>query len=128
MKQKTPKKLFLCLLKTRHGEEGWEDIAKGIHKEHTSYMTDLWQKGIFWAGGPKADGKTGIEIYAVDSIEEAIKAQRNAPFYIKGFLYEDTYLEWHPVHWPPPCPDIDPSSGRRLITNNTHLAADLRYV
>jgi len=97
-------------LKARYGEE---DLYKGPEGEHARYMTDLWQRGIFWAGGPTADGKTGIEIYAVDTLEEAIKAQRNAPAYVHGYLYEDTYFEWHPRHWPPPCPDIYPSSGRK---------------
>ncbi len=75
-------------------------------------MTDLWQRGIFWAGGPTL-GETSIEIYAVDSIEEAIEAQRNAPLCRKGFLHDEEYLEWRPVHWPPPRQDIDPSSGKR---------------
>jgi uncharacterized protein YciI len=114
MKKKTPKNLFICLLKTRNGDASWEEISRNAQEEHTSYMTDLWQKGIFWAGGPSADRKTGIEIYSVDSLEEAMKAQRNAPKYIKGFLYEDKYLEWNPVHWPFPISGIDPSSGRRL--------------
>jgi uncharacterized protein YciI len=113
MKQKTPKKLFVCLLKTRHGEEGWGDVSKSVQVEHTHYMTDLWQRGIFWAGGPCAKGQPSIEIYSVDTVEEAMKAQRNAPLYLKGFLYGEEYLEWNPVHWPPPCPDIDPDSGKR---------------
>ena len=67
-------------------------------------MANLWERNIFWAGGPLVDGKTAIEIYSVDSVEEAMKAQRNAPLYIKGYLYEDKYLEWQPKHWPPPNP------------------------
>ncbi len=116
MKQKTPKKLFICILKNRRGDTYYEGIAKGIWEsgEHERYMTDLWQRGIFWAGGP-TDSTTSIEIYSVDSVEEAKKAQRNAPLYVKGVLYEDKYLEWHPMHWPPPPgPDINPSSGKRL--------------
>jgi uncharacterized protein YciI len=116
MERVSPKILFVCLLKTRHGDAYYEEIKKslGESKEHARYMTDLWQRGIFWAGGPTADPKTSIEIYSVDSLEEAIEAQRNAPLYAKGYLYEDTYLEWHPAHWPPPTPGINPSTGKKL--------------
>lgn len=113
MKQKSPQKLFVCLLKNSHGDE---EIKKGIPdtSKHGQYMTDLWQKGTFWAGGP-ADAQTAIQIYSVDSLDEAIKAQRNAPMYVNGILYEDKYLEWTPVHWPPPpAADIDPSTGKRI--------------
>ena len=91
MKQKSPKKLFVCLLKNRHSVE---DIKNGIIdiRNQGRYMTDLWQKGIFWAGGP-AVGQTAIQIYSVDSLDDAVKAQRNAPMYIEGSLYEDKYLE-----------------------------------
>ena len=56
----------------------------------------LWQRGILWAGGPSSYPSAGIEIYSVDSIEEAIKAQRSAPLYVKGVIFDDTYYEWHP--------------------------------
>jgi uncharacterized protein YciI len=101
MKPKNPEKLFLCLLKTKP-VKGPEDMLKAIREKHARYMGDLWQKGIFWAGGPTADGSIAIEIYSVDTVEEAQKAQRNAPLYVNGFLYEDKYFEWHPKHWPPP--------------------------
>jgi uncharacterized protein YciI len=107
-----PHKLFVCLLKSRHDEKGWNEISASVQEAHTRYMIDLWQRGIFWAGGPTAE-KTSIEIFAVDSVDEAIKAQRNAPLYLKGYLHDEKYLEWHPSHWPPLCPDIDPSSGKR---------------
>jgi hypothetical protein len=113
MEKKAPDKLFLCLLNTRVGEKDWESIAEGVHAEHARYMADLWQRGIFWAGGPQADGKIAIEIYSVESVEEAARAQRNAPLYIKGYLYEDTYMEWHPRHWPPAYPDISPLTGKK---------------
>jgi uncharacterized protein YciI len=109
MKKRTPDKLFVCLLKS---EDGWDETLASVGKEHSRYMTDLWQRGIFWAGGPTAE-KISIEIYAVDSIEEAMKAQRNAPLYLKGYLHDDKYLEWCPSHWPPLHPDIDPNSGKR---------------
>jgi hypothetical protein len=111
--KKIPNKLYVCLLKTRSKVEGWEGSIDELKKEQAVYMTDLWYKGIFWAGGPSAGGKPSIEIYSVNTIEEAQKAQRNAPLYTKGFLFADEYLEWTPKHWPPPTPDIDPSSGVR---------------
>ena len=100
MKQTSPEKLFVCLLKMRHDEDA-EGIIVTISEEHGRYMADLWQKGIFWAGGPSADSTIAIEIYAVDSVEDAIKAQRNAPLYVKGVLYGDKYFEWRPKHLPP---------------------------
>ena len=100
MKQTSPEKLFVCLLKVRN-DEGAERIGKAIGEEHGRYMADLWQRGIFWAGGPSADPTIGMEIYAVDSVEEAKKAMRNAPLYVKGVLYEDKYFEWRPKMWPP---------------------------
>ncbi len=112
MKKNSPFKLIVCILKARHGEKAFESIHDRFAEEHSRYMSDLWQKGIFWAGGPLADGKTALEIYAVGTIEEAKKAQRNAPHYISGYLYDDTYTEWTPRHLPPPTPGIDPASGK----------------
>jgi uncharacterized protein YciI len=109
MMKKAPKKLFICHVKTN--KEKKEAIAR-VHEEHNRYMTDLWRRGIFWAGGP-TDAKYSIQIYAVDSLEEAMQAQRNAPYYRVGFEYGDEYVEWRPVHWPPLRPDIDPDSGKR---------------
>lgn len=100
MKRANPKKLFVCLVKERHDKVS-EDIFKTTSEEHRLYMTDLWQRGILWAGGPLAYPTAGIEIYAVDTIEEAIKAQRKAPLYVKGALYDDTYFEWRPKLLPP---------------------------
>jgi hypothetical protein len=41
MKRKTPNKLFVGLLKTKLGEEGWGDVSKSVQVEHTRYMIDL---------------------------------------------------------------------------------------
>ena len=113
MDNSAPRRLIVCLLKTRCNEREYEDIHRGAIEDHARYMSDLWRKGIFWAGGPLDDGQTAMEIYAVDSVQEAMEAQQNAPQYINGYLYEDTYHEWNPRHWPPACPDIDPASGKR---------------
>jgi uncharacterized protein YciI len=88
-------KLFVCLVKERH-DKAAEDIFRATSEEHRRYMQDLWQRGILWAGGPSTCPTAGIEIYAVDSVEEAMKAQRNSPLYVKGALYDDFYYEWHP--------------------------------
>ena len=114
MEKRIPKKLIVCLLKNKRGEEGWSEITAGVQKEHTKYMTDLWQKGIFWAGGPTKEN-ISIEIYAVDTVEEAMEAQRNAPLYKTGFQYEEEYLEWTPAHWPPLRPGLDPKSGKLYV-------------
>lgn len=107
---KAPNKLFICLLKS---EGGWDESLTNAGKEHSCYMTELWKRGIFWAGGPTAEN-ISIEIYSVDTVEEAMKAQRAGPLYLKGYLHDDKYLEWNPVHWPPQHPGIDPDSGKRI--------------
>ena len=104
MEERLLTKLVVCELKTRYAEEGWRDLAETVHDEHSRYMTDLWERGILWAGGPSIDENTAIEFYAVDSIEEAMRAQRNAPIYVMGYLYDDEYWEWSPSHWPPERP------------------------
>lgn len=116
MVKKIPDKLFLCMMKTKYAEKGGKELAESVYDEHTRYMSDLWEKGIFWAGGPTVDGDPAIEIYSVDSVEEAMKAQRNAPIYLNGYVYDDKYWEWHPMHWPPPTPNIDPSTGKKTDT------------
>jgi len=95
MKKTNPEKLFVCMVKERH-DKAAQDIFQSVSEEHRRYVTDLWQRGILWAGGPSTHPSAGIEIYAVDSIEEAIEAQRNAPLYVRGVIYDDTYYEWHP--------------------------------
>jgi uncharacterized protein YciI len=114
MQQKVPQKLFICMLKTRFGEKSYESIHEAAQEEHTRYMSDLWQRGIFWAGGPGPGRTIAIEIYSVETVEEAMKAQRNAPHYRSGYIYEDQYLEWTPRHWPPLRPNIEPASGKPL--------------
>ena len=95
-----PEKLIVCLLKMRHDEVA-EGIFQAVSEEHGRHMIDLWEKGILWAGGPSADSSIGVEIYSVDTIEEAMKFQRNAPLYVKGVLYDDKYFEWQPKRLPP---------------------------
>ena len=51
MEKKTPKKLIVCLLKVKHGDKAHNKKPDSALEEHSSYMSDLWQRGIFWAGG-----------------------------------------------------------------------------
>ena len=95
MKKTKPEKLFVCLVKERH-DKAAQEIFQATSEEHRRYVMDLWERGILWAGGPSMYPSAGIEIYAVDSVEEAVKVQRNAPLYVKGIIYDDTYYEWHP--------------------------------
>lgn len=110
--KKLPNKLFVCLLKTGSPEE-LKRIAESIGDGQSRYMTDLYKKGIFWAGGPTVGG-VSIEIYSVDTVEEAMKAQRNAPLYLRGYLHDEQYLEWHPNHWPTVHPEIDLATGKAI--------------
>jgi uncharacterized protein YciI len=111
-------RLFVCTLKTRCGEEAYEEIHKRAIPDHARYMSDLWRRGIFWAGGPIDDGATALEIYKADTLEEAMEAQRNAPQYLNGYLYDDQYSEWHLRHWPPARSDLDPATGKVVATND----------
>jgi uncharacterized protein YciI len=112
MKSIAPYKLVVCLLKTRAADEAFREVRAKAADEHARYMSALWRRQVFWAGGPLADGTTALEIYSVDSIEDAMQAQRNAPHYKSGFLYDDQYFEWTPRHWPPSGPELDPFTGK----------------
>jgi uncharacterized protein YciI len=112
MENAAPRNLIVCLLKTRAGDASYREVHERAAEEHTRYMSSLWRRGIFWAGGPLANGAMALEIYSVDSVEDAMQAQRNAPHFKSGFLYEDKYFEWTPRHWPPQTPDLDAYSGK----------------
>jgi uncharacterized protein YciI len=67
--------------------------VQAIRESHLRYIYDL-AKNILWAGGPFADWTGGINIFAVDSLEEAKKAQENEPYYANGLMYDAKYSEW----------------------------------
>lgn len=106
----TPEKLFVCLCRNSHAhaqrsQKSWGAEApvslevQAIRDEHLRYAYGLGEKGITWAGGPFADFSGPLSIYAVNSLEEAIKAKREDPFYRNGFIYDDRYFEWT-IHGP----------------------------
>lgn len=65
-----------------------------FRESHLRYVHDLEERGILWAGGPFADWTGGINIYAVDSLEEARKTQENEPYHANGLSYDARYFEW----------------------------------
>ncbi len=105
MSEKTPEKLFVCLSKMRPTlvealdrfyKEGVPVPAdlQAIREQHLRYVYDISKRGIVWAGGPSADLSGSLNIYAVNSIEEAKKVQQNDPYYKSGLWYDDQYFEW----------------------------------
>jgi uncharacterized protein YciI len=110
MERTTPEKLFVCISKMRptlaealdkfytEGTPVPADL-QAIREKHLHYVYDLGERGIVWLGGPSADLMTGLNIYAVDSVEEARKAQQNDPYYANELWYDDEYFEWI-VHAP----------------------------
>ena len=114
MSRAASKMMVVCLLQSRAADDAYREVRAKEAEEQARYMSWLWRKGIYWAGGPLDAGSMAMEIYTVDSMEEAVKAQRNAPHYRSGVLYDDQYFEWTPRHWPPARPDVNPSSGELL--------------
>jgi uncharacterized protein YciI len=105
MERPKAEKLFICEYKFapsvaqavgRFYAEGIPVPAEiqAIREPHLRYVHDLGKRGILWAGGPFADWTGGINIYAVDSLEEAKKAQENEPYHANGLSYDAKYSEW----------------------------------
>ena len=110
MEETTPEKLFICITKMnqKHAEMFANYFDKGIpipvelqdaRRKHGLYYEHLVKKGIVWLAGSWTDHTGGMQIFAVNSLEEAKKAQRNDPFFISGTMYDDTYHEWQ-IHTP----------------------------
>ena len=110
MEEKAPEKLFICITKMnqKHAEMFTNYFDKGIpipaelkdaRRKHVLYYEDLVKRGIVWLAGSWTDHTGGMQIFAVNSLEEAKKAQRNDPFFISGTMYDDTYHEWQ-IHTP----------------------------
>ena len=97
MGRKAPNMMVVCLLKTRAGILEYEETHARDAQDNARYMSWLWRKGVYWAGGPVDGGRLALHIYSVDSVEKAKGAQRNAPDYKSGFLYDDEYFEWTPT-------------------------------
>lgn len=105
MKQTAPDKLIVCEYKIHPllMQHAIQFYSKGIpmpaelqaiRRNHVLYVHNLCEKGIIWASGPSSDFKSGLNVFSVDSINHARKAQRNDPFYINQLFYDDKYFEW----------------------------------
>jgi uncharacterized protein YciI len=110
MEEIMPKKLFVCICKTN--QQPAEIFSKYFNEgvpipselqetrsKHVRYYEDLASKGILWLAGSWADHTGGMQIFAVDSLEEAQQIQRNDPFFVNGTMYDDEYYEWQ-IHTP----------------------------
>jgi uncharacterized protein YciI len=105
-----PEKLFVCICKTNqhHAEIFSRYFDNGVpipselqevRSKHVKYYEDLAAKGILWLAGSWADHTGGMQIFAVGSMDEARKVQREDPFFINGTMYDDMYYEWQ-IHTP----------------------------
>jgi uncharacterized protein YciI len=110
MEESVPEKLFVCINKmnldhakmfARYFDEGIPLPVEMLEsrRKHVQYYEDLAKKGTVWLAGSWGDHTGGMQIFAVDSLEEAQKVQRNDPFFISGTMYDDTYYEWQ-IHTP----------------------------
>ncbi len=127
MESTTPEKLFVCLYKIapslteaigKFYTEGTPLPAElqAVRENHLRYQYDMSIKDMMWAGGPAADPTRGLNIFAVDSLEEARKAQQNDPYSVHGLFYDDEYFEWT-VHMP---------LGKTAPAHRERLEASLR--
>ena len=105
MAGKTPEKLFVCIFRVkayyyknvdRLNAKGipLPPKLKAIRERRVQFTGELMEKGVLWMGGPAVDAPLSMNIFAVDSIEEAIKLQRNDPCFAEGLFYNDKYFEW----------------------------------
>jgi uncharacterized protein YciI len=104
MAVKTPAKLFACVFKVKRSyaealDKLYQDklplppeIA-AIREGHSQYTRELIKKGILWMGGHSPEF-FGMNILAVDSLEEAKKIQQNDPCYANGFFYDVMVFEY----------------------------------
>lgn len=93
---RTPEKLFVCLSKLASFPKG----AGAILREHFRYQYDyLAERGITWAGGVLGNFEGSLQIYTVNSVEDARKAVQNDPFSVNGIFYDNEYFQWL-IHMP----------------------------
>jgi uncharacterized protein YciI len=106
---KTPSKLFVCVFKVKQSyAEALDKIYQdnlplppetaAIREGHTQYTRGLMENKILWMGGHSPEF-FGMNILAVDSLEEAKKIQESDPCYINGFFYDVIVFEYI-VHIP----------------------------
>lgn len=102
---KTPEKLFVCIFSVKAyyyknvnklNTEGkpLPSKLKAIREKRVEFTRELMGKNALWMGGPAVDAPLGMNILAVDSIEEARKLQRKDPCFAEGLFYNDKYFEW----------------------------------
>jgi hypothetical protein len=100
----TPEKLFVCVFKVKQSyaesiDKLYEEKVpmqpeiQAIREGHTEYTRGLIEKGILWMGG-HSPNFVGMNIFAVDSLEEAKKIQENDPCYKNGLFYDAMCFEY----------------------------------
>jgi uncharacterized protein YciI len=129
MEGATPEKLFVCIFKIKSSltERLDKFYAEGvplpadlqsIRLMHLQYVYDISKRGILWLGGPTAEWTASINIFAVDSLEQARGAQQNDPYYVHGLFYDDIYFEWI-IH--APLSKVAPAHRERLLKSYRDL-------
>lgn len=110
MVTKMPERLFVSVNKhtPAHAEKLTNVYDKGlplppdvaaVRDAHLRYRYEQAEKGITWAAGALSGFKYALAILAVNSIEEAKKAQENDPYFFKGWSVPEKYFEWF-IHMP----------------------------
>jgi uncharacterized protein YciI len=122
MALKTPAKLFVSICKIKRS---YDEAVKKADKEnvplpleqqsiregHAQYTRELIERNVLWMGGPSPD-LVSMNIFAVDSAEEAKKIQQGDPLFISGIFYDPLYFEWI-IHIPATM--ASPAYKERLI-------------
>jgi hypothetical protein len=100
-----PKKLIVCIFKVKSYYS--KNVArlmneykplppklKAIRDKRVEYTRDVMSKKVLWMGGPAIELPLSINVFTVDSVEEARKIQRKDPCFACGLFYDDKYFEW----------------------------------
>lgn len=94
--RKIPDRLFFCFSRMKPLLKGSGELVR----EHFLYQFGyLCKEGLIWAGGPLDDYDACLQIFSVNSIEEAKRAVQEDPFYINGIFYDNEFYEWF-IHSP----------------------------
>jgi hypothetical protein len=100
-----PNKLIVCIFKVKSYYSKNVDRLmkeykplppklKAIRDKRVEFTRDVMGKKVLWMGGPAIGLPLSINVFAVDSIEEARKIQQKDPCFACGLFYDDKYFEW----------------------------------
>jgi uncharacterized protein YciI len=108
--KKSPKKLFACICKYdaevrpklvalfERGEPLPPDLT-AIREKHVFHQHAVAKMGVIWASGPAVDFSVALQIYSLDSLEEAKRLVHEDEYYKAGVWHSDEWFEWN-LHMP----------------------------